>query len=167
MEKVTNMTKELKELTTKAKEVEKCICGCHKSESSNEEMKLNGCDICYEYEHPKTEIWKKEFISKFVNDHGFEWRPLRGLWPDEVMDYISKLRNAAHQAGRDEMKKECLAAVPEQKHTLEEVSELNKNLPSTLQEQSYSESKGWIACREQTINNINAINTSIKEIESK
>lgn len=89
------------------------------------------------------------------------------LLDNENYDDLEKFAVECVKMGREEMRQECLAAVPEQKHTLEEVSELNKNLPSTLQEQSYSESKGWIACREQTINNINAINTSIKEIESK
>ena len=35
--------------------------------------------------------WKKEFIKEFVNDHGDEWRPLRGLWVEQIFEFISKL----------------------------------------------------------------------------
>ena len=43
------------------KELEECDCGCHTSESSDEDMKKNGCDLCYcdsEYypRHPKKEL---------------------------------------------------------------------------------------------------------------
>lgn len=35
--------------------------------------------------------WKADFVTQFVNDHGTEWRPLRGLWVEDVTDFIEKL----------------------------------------------------------------------------
>lgn len=35
---------------------------------------------------PKEE-WEKRFIKEFVNDHGTEWRPLRGLWVEDVLAF--------------------------------------------------------------------------------
>jgi len=34
--------------------------------------------------------WQKRFIREFVNDHGNAWRPLRGLWVEDVLDFIQK-----------------------------------------------------------------------------
>lgn len=41
---------------------------------------------------------------------------------------------------------ELESKLPEVVNTLEELQKLNKNLPSTIAEQSYYESKGWIQC---------------------
>jgi len=32
----------------------------------------------------------KAFVKEFVNDHGSNWRPLRGLWPEDVFDFVYK-----------------------------------------------------------------------------
>ena len=34
--------------------------------------------------------WQKRFIREFVNDHGNAWRPLRGLWVEDVLEFIQK-----------------------------------------------------------------------------
>ena len=41
------------------------------------------------------EKWVEEFIKKFVNTHNTAWRPLRGLWVEEVIDFIRKTRQEA------------------------------------------------------------------------
>lgn len=35
--------------------------------------------------------WRKEFHHRFINDHNMEWRPLRGLWEDDITDFIAEL----------------------------------------------------------------------------
>jgi len=38
----------------------------------------------------KLNKWQKRFIREFVNDHGNAWRPLRGLWVEDVLEFIQK-----------------------------------------------------------------------------
>jgi hypothetical protein len=50
-------------------QTKECTCGCHTSESSSEDMKKNGCDLCYcdsEYypRHPKNKPTKEEMKQK-------------------------------------------------------------------------------------------------------
>jgi hypothetical protein len=35
--------------------MKKCDCGCHKSKSSDSDMKKNGCDLCY---------WNSEYYPR-------------------------------------------------------------------------------------------------------
>lgn len=37
----------------------------------------------------------KRFIKEFINDHNGEWRPLRGLYMEDVFDCIHKYQNNA------------------------------------------------------------------------
>lgn len=30
------------------------------------------------------------FVKEFINDHNGEWRPLRGLWMEDIFEYIHK-----------------------------------------------------------------------------
>lgn len=132
MEKVTNMTQELKELTTKAKE-------------EKEKLRKKVENWVRHLHHSKRATRDKEFYVKEV----------------AVYHFLLKETALAHQAGREEMKKECLAAVPEE---MEAISIERYGEPS---ESTKEYMRSWSECREKTINNINAINTSIKEIESK
>jgi hypothetical protein len=54
-------------------------------------------------EHPKEFA---SFVKEFVNDHGSEWRPLRGLWPEDVFDFMWKLahKQTIKEAREDERK---------------------------------------------------------------
>lgn len=50
----------------------------------------------------KTEEWEKEFIHEFVNDHGNAWRPLRGLWVEDVIDFIKNLIQSVREEERSQ-----------------------------------------------------------------
>lgn len=71
-----------------------CDCGCHTSPSSSEEMRRNGCDLCYsgsEYyprhkEQPRESSWDEEFYGEFVTPIlsdkgkliGYKWKKYQG-----------------------------------------------------------------------------------------
>ena len=56
---------------------------------------------------------------------------------------------------KERIYKELVEILPKIVNTLDDLKELNKNLPNTLQEQSYSESKGYIQCRTEVLEQIN------------
>jgi len=83
------------------------------------------------------------------------------LLDNENYDDLEKFAVECVKMGREEMRQECLAAVPEE---MEAISIERYGEPS---ESTKEYMRSWSECREKTINNINAINTSIKEIEEK
>ena len=49
--------------------------------------------------------WKNNFIREFVNDHGNAWRPLRGLWVEDVIEFIEQVEKEARANERENIKK--------------------------------------------------------------
>lgn len=45
------------------------------------------------------EEWEKRFIREFVNDHNQTWRPLRGLWVEDVLEFITKEKQISEEKG--------------------------------------------------------------------
>jgi hypothetical protein len=62
--------------------------------------------------------WEKEFIHKFVNDHGDEWRPLRGLWVEDVIEFISQVHQSAYEKGVKEERERILEIISKLKKTI-------------------------------------------------
>ena len=56
---------------------ENCECGCHTSEHSDADMKLNGCDVCHEYYHHNQLIHEQPTqpseIEGIVQDAGYRY----------------------------------------------------------------------------------------------
>lgn len=48
---------------------------------------------------PLERDWEKEFVKKFVNNHNLTWRPLRGLWHEEVLAFIHSEKEKSFAAG--------------------------------------------------------------------
>ncbi len=44
------------------------------------------------------EEFDKGFVKEFINDHNGEWRPLRGLWMEDIFEYIHKHNNSSLKA---------------------------------------------------------------------
>jgi hypothetical protein len=49
-------------------QTKECTCGCHTSESSSDDMKKNGCDLCYMYHEPSKECKQKEQNSLYSEE---------------------------------------------------------------------------------------------------
>lgn len=82
------------------------------------------------------------------NDSMVAVRTARKLFEEYLTSYTAELKNIieeAHQAGREEMKQECLGAVPWER-------ESHKDFPFLT-----PDAEAWNSCREQTINNITKI----------
>lgn len=73
----------------------------------NTALKLYGgkatCCYCSPLKHdcdfmtkqtPKLEELIDEFRKQFINDHNTKWRPLRGLWWEDIQDFIKKVYEA-------------------------------------------------------------------------
>lgn len=48
------------------------------------------CKITCDVETPEDD-WKEEFRKEFINDHNGCWRPLRGLWMEDIFEFIENL----------------------------------------------------------------------------
>ena len=86
---------------------------------------------------------KEEFLTLFPCSHHVA--KCHEYCRDEYLTFLE-------ETIRITAEKTMEAIVPEQKMTLEEVAEANKDLPTPLSEHAYFESKGWIDCREETLN---------------
>jgi len=53
---------------------------------------------------PEAEGWAEEFVHQFVNNHNQTWRPLRGLWVEDVIDFIRQQLKSAHNSEVEEVR---------------------------------------------------------------
>lgn len=96
--------------------------------------------------------FEKKFVAKSHIDPS-------GKYHDEPIDKITGERKViddifAHLSAQyEKLIRECLPPIV---NTLEEVAELNKGLPSIIQENEYNRSKGWIDA-------VTRIRTSLQE----
>lgn len=65
----------------------------------------------------REEEFDNHFRIQFINDHNGEWRPLRGLWMEDIFDYFHKenLKTITDLISlvREKTIDECVACVPE------------------------------------------------------
>lgn len=63
--------------------------------------------------------WEKEFVRRFVNNHGTHWRPLRGLWTEEVIEFIYEVISQREKEIADEVEKKSFRGfAPYEQHYL-------------------------------------------------
>jgi hypothetical protein len=53
----------------------------------------------------------KKFVKEFVNDHGENWRPLRGLWPEDVAEFWEKYIDRSYSQGVADERKRVLGII--------------------------------------------------------
>lgn len=51
-------------------------------------------------DQPKKPEWEERFIKEFVNTHNQTWRPLRGLWVEDVIAFIREVEREAEERGK-------------------------------------------------------------------
>ena len=57
----------------------------------------------------------KKFVKEFVNDHGENWRPLRGLWPEDVAEFWEKYIDRSYSQGVADERKRAAGKIREYK----------------------------------------------------
>ena len=117
------------------------------------ENRLEDCQVCGDYicicrvkPFYKLEDWEIEFNAKFTNKN----KNIR------MYQKTGKIKNFIHSL--HSKWKESLVEATEKMlvNTPEEVAELNKHLPSTIQEQSYLEAIGYTKAVKDIITIINS-----------
>jgi hypothetical protein len=91
----------------------------------------------------------KDFISTELKTAREEERHLQEKLKEIAINFLITDVNTARKEERLQTIEEIESKLPKVIHTLEELLELNKHLPSTIAEQSYLESVGWIKCLEE------------------
>jgi len=93
----------------------------------------------------KENNWRERFVKKFVNDHGTEWRPLRGLWVEDVIAFIEETIKEERKDLLEEIeenRKDEMSASEGIKFRLHERDDINNNRWSRLRNAHKPE---WIA----------------------
>lgn len=62
----------------------------------------------------------KKFVKEFVNDHGENWRPLRGLWPEDVAEFWEKYIDRSYSQGVADERKRAAGVARSFNHLMHE-----------------------------------------------